>query len=132
MSRSKGGPRRWLALLVVLAATAVVIRAIARRFTRYEVVGPSMLPAYRPGDWLIVDQWAYRHRPPRPGDLVLAADPREPSRTLLKRVTRVEADGATWLEGDNPSASTDSRHFGPVAPEELRGRVVCRYWPLRR
>jgi len=91
-----------------------------------------MRPTFVPGDWLIADRRAYRSQPPRPGELVLAADPREPSRTLLKRVAHVAPGGATWLEGDNPAASTDSRHFGAVPREALRGRIRLRYWPLRR
>jgi nickel-type superoxide dismutase maturation protease len=92
---------------------------------RFVVEGESMLPAYRAGDWLIVDTRVFRSRHPRVGEVVVARDPREPSRRLLKRVVRVEPGGAIWLEGDNPDASTDSRHFGAVT--ELVGLVRWRY-----
>jgi nickel-type superoxide dismutase maturation protease len=95
---------------------------------RYEVSGDSMLPALSPGDWLLVDRGAYRSAPPRAGDLVIADDPRTTSRALVKRVASIDDEGV-WLEGDNPGASTDSRHFGPIALTGLRGRVVFRYWP---
>jgi type IV secretory pathway protease TraF len=50
----------------------------------------------------------------------------------MKRVVRIEDRGGVWLEGDNPAESTDSRHFGPVSPDEIFGLVRWRYWPLRR
>jgi nickel-type superoxide dismutase maturation protease len=93
---------------------------------RFVVEGESMLPAYRAGDYLLVDVRVFLSRNPRVGEAVVAKDPRDPSRRLLKRVTRVEPGPLVWLEGDNPEGSTDSRHFGPVA--ELEGLVRWRYW----
>jgi inner membrane protease subunit 1 len=43
----------------------------------------------------------------------------------------VVPDGHVWLEGDNPSNSSDSRHYGPVPASLIVGRVLCRVWPLR-
>jgi signal peptidase I len=37
--------------------------------------------------------------------------------------------GHVWLEGDNPSDSTDSRMYGPVPEALITGRVVCKIWP---
>jgi nickel-type superoxide dismutase maturation protease len=91
-----------------------------------------MSPSLRPGDFLVVDLFAYRERTPSPGDVVLAPDPREPARTLVKRVKRAAPEEPMILSGDNPAASTDSRTFGPVDPDSVLGRVVFRYWPLSR
>jgi len=38
--------------------------------------------------------------------------------------------GHIWVEGDNPPFSKDSRHYGPVPKEWIRGRLVARLWPL--
>lgn len=38
--------------------------------------------------------------------------------------------GHVWLEGDNALNSTDSRTFGSVPAGLIRGRAVCRLWPL--
>lgn len=35
-----------------------------------------------------------------------------------------------WLEGDFPPFSVDSRHYGPVPVDWIRGRILCRVWPL--
>jgi mitochondrial inner membrane protease subunit 1 len=34
-----------------------------------------------------------------------------------------------WLEGDFPPFSRDSRHYGPIPVEWIRGRIVARIWP---
>ena len=90
-----------------------------------------MAPTLEPGDWLLADPDAYRDSPPRVGDLVLVPDPRQPSRLLVKRVAEV-ADGALFVAGDSPDASTDSRTFGSIDPASVAGRPRFRYWPPRR
>lgn len=47
-------------------------------------------------------------------------------------VVVVVPPGHVWVEGDDPPASTDSRHYGPVRESSLRGRIVARLWPARR
>lgn len=41
-------------------------------------------------------------------------------------------DDAVLVMGDDRDTSVDSRHFGPVPVERLRGRVRLRIWPLSR
>ena len=91
-----------------------------------------MEPALEPGDWVLVDERAYRRKLPRRGHVVIAKDPRDPDRNLVKRVAQVDLHGGVRIEGDNPAESTDSREFGPVAPENVVGRVRWRYWPPGR
>ena len=100
---------------------------------RTAVEGLSMVPALRPGDWLL----AWRTQRIRPGQVVLAWHPRRPELLLVKRVAwRVEGDGEVgggwWLASDNavPGAE-DSAHFGPVPTENIVAVVLVRYWPLR-
>jgi nickel-type superoxide dismutase maturation protease len=95
--------------------------------SRVEVRGDSMRPALEPGDRLLV----VRGRAVRVGDGVALDDPRQPARTMVKRVAG-RGDGGVTVLGDNPGASTDSRAFGPVAPGAVRGRAVYRYFPDSR
>jgi type IV secretory pathway protease TraF len=67
----------------------------------------------------------------RPGDIVAASDPRQPERSLLKRVVDVGQEGV-FLLGDNPEHSTDSRQFGPVPMASVRGKAIYRYGPPAR
>jgi signal peptidase I len=85
------------------------------------VAGHSMEPTLRDGDWLI-----YRVVAPRLGDVVVARDPREPERWLVKRVRALSADSIE-LSGDAPGHDA-----GRVAPANVIGRVIFRYWPPRR
>ncbi|MCC6388091.1 MAG: nickel-type superoxide dismutase maturation protease [Dehalococcoidia bacterium] len=117
--------------LVTFAATVAAGALIARRYTRYCVRGVSMEPAFRDGDFVVVDRAAYRRAAPKAGQVVIATDPREPARTVVKRAAEV-TDTDVTLRGDNAAHSTDSRTYGPIPRDAVIGRVVFRYWPLRR
>lgn len=115
------------------AALAPGLAHLARSWrARVAVVGGSMTPTLQPGDWLLVDPTAFRRRAPRPGQLVLALDPRDARRELVKRVAAIDLDGRLLLAGDARDASTDSRTFGAVDPATLRGRPWFRIRPLGR
>ena len=92
-----------------------------------------MAPALLPGDRLLVERLTYRRRSPRTDEIVLAADPRQPSRELVKRIGLVDpSSGSADLTGDAPDESTDSRTFGPVDLGNVRWRAVLRCWPPGR
>ena len=100
-------------------------------FIRYAVDGPSMEPAYRAGDRLIVSRLMYVFRAPRAGDVVVVRDPELPSRHLVKRIDAVLENRPGQLRyfliGDNVAESRDSRHFGAVTRRHIVGRVWFRY-----
>jgi signal peptidase I len=117
----------------VLGGAAAILLAFRRAVDVVEVRGGSMAPALLAGDRLLVESVTYRRRRPRPGDVVLAPDPRSPQRELIKRIAAVDpATASLSLAGDAPDASTDSRAFGPVPLNDVRWRAVGRYWPPRR
>ena len=124
------------ALLAGLVGAAVGLTAgvVARRgYDVVEVRGRSMAPTLLPGDRLVVESRTFARRAPRPGELVLAADPRQPRRELVKRVAAVDGEAGTLeLRGDSAPESTDSRTFGALPLTEVRWRVTARYWPPAR
>ena len=93
---------------------------------RFRVTGTSMAPLLQPGDEVLVAPRAYRQQPPGLGDIVVVQHPYRTDLRLVKRVTAVLENGRYMIEGDNPSDSTDSRSFGPVAPHQILGRVTSR------
>jgi nickel-type superoxide dismutase maturation protease len=93
-----------------------------------------MEPALRPGDWLVVRRTMVpgRSLPVRAGQLVVARHPGRPGLLIVKRAARLDAAG-WWLASDNPAAgAVDSRAFGAVPASLIEGRVLLRYWPVRR
>ena len=119
---------RWLLVI----AGASVLLAVARRYTALVAVdGRSMAPALLPGDWLVIESLSYRRRTPSAGEVVVAGDPREPHREVIKRVYP-DAAGGYRLLGDDPAGSTDSRAWGSVSANAVRWRAAFRYWPPAR
>ena len=120
-----------------LAGSSLVALAVALAlclFQRVTVVGDSMAPGLQPGDRLLVRKASRRRRRVpalRAGDIVVANDPRQPARALVKRVAAAEGS-LVWLVGDNPGHSTDSRDFGPVPLDSVLGRAIYRYSPPAR
>jgi nickel-type superoxide dismutase maturation protease len=100
--------------------------------SRYIVDGPSMEPAYRAGDRLIVNRLAYLRSAPAIGDVVVLRDPEHARRLLIKRIAAAP-DGAcpgpaqVWVLGDNAAESRDSRAFGAVERRAVVGKARWRY-----
>jgi len=131
------GPLTIVLLTASTAAALAPARTAAGRVSRswasrVAVAGRSMEPALEDGDWVLVDPDSYAARLPRPGELILAPDPRESGRVLIKRVAEVSPDGRLTVLGDAPDASTDSRAFGAIDATDVRGRPWFRYWPPGR
>lgn len=111
----------------------------ARRIWRAVVAERSMAPTLEPGDALLVIPAGPYGLPwlrgaPRVGSIVIVESE---ERFTVKRVAAWPDDAlqrpdALWLLGDNATASTDSRHGGPVALSALRGIVAFRTGPSGR
>jgi signal peptidase I len=114
-------------------------------FKKIELRGDSMSPNYNDGDWLL-----FRLLPAKSkmasraqglvGKVVLIQRQSEVGTDFLqiKRVTKVtknqdsqgqdfQGDVEIWVEGDNKSASTDSRSWGALNHEEVIGKLIFRY-----
>ena len=92
--------------------------------SRYKYVceGKSMNPTLKDGETVLVDKLAIIEV----GDIVIAKHPVEQTSEIVKRVERVNERGHYFLVGDNLEDSNDSRHFGAVTKEYIKGKVVAR------
>lgn len=83
-----------------------------------------MLPSLPPGVEILYAPDAYQKSPPQVNDIVVIDHPYDQKLILVKRVTRVASNGNCFLTGDNPAASTDSRHWGLVSRHKILGKVT--------
>jgi len=95
---------------------------------RFRVEERSMSPDLEPGDYVIVNRWAYRRRDPAIGELVVFRDTQRAGRYLCKRIEAVPEPGFYSVRGRNESVSRDSRTFGPVPRDRIVGKV---WWSAR-
>jgi nickel-type superoxide dismutase maturation protease len=92
-------------------------------FAVFKVEGESMLPDFRPGDFIILNRWACAFRKPRAQEVIVLRDPRRRSRLLLKRITAV-LEKEVYVQGAHLKASVDSRTFGYVLKKDILGRPL--------
>ena len=100
-----------------------------RAFRTIAVSGSSMSPTFNDGDWLIFR--SHRRASAKQvqhllGKVVVIERKSYPGIHFIKRVIRADANGI-WVEGDNKEASTDSRNWGALTPDEIVGVVLFRY-----
>lgn len=141
------------------AARALLAVVPFALFVRTFVVAPiqipsaSMAPTLVPGDRVIVARTLYAAsgrpaidrwlpvRAPRRGDVVWFASPLVPGDRLVKRCAATAsqrfagervAAGRLAVVGDHSAASLDSRVFGTVPVDAVRGRVVLVLFSTRR
>lgn len=81
-----------------------------------------MNPTLKDGETVLVDRTAKIGV----GDIVVAKHPVEQRSEIVKRIERINKRGHYFLVGDNLEDSNDSRHFGAVAREYIKGKVVAR------
>ncbi len=126
----------------LLLATALVGVGLRRSLVR--VRGLSMRPTLREGDLVVTvplppvagdgplegPAWRLRERLVRPGTLVVLSEPSDRAHLIIKRATRVTAEGVDVI-GDDPGWSIDSRTFGTVPHRDVR-RIVLGRLPLPR
>ena len=89
-------------------------------FKRFKVVDQSMEPNFKEGDYVLVNTAAYKLRKPKVGDVVVLE---KEHKKLLKRIVKI-AGNEFFVEGDNKTASRDSRQFGLVSKREILGKVI--------
>lgn len=82
-----------------------------------------MYPTLKNGDTVLVDKSAETIEV---GDIVLAKHPVEQISEVIKRVQKINERGHYFLVGDNLDDSNDSRNFGAVTREYIKGKVVAR------
>ncbi len=89
------------------------------------IQGDSMAPKFRSGDLVLIKSAKQAKR----NQVVIAQRPDREELLIIKRVITITNQGY-WLQGDNTEFSDDSRLFGEVSKDSIKGVVLFRYWPL--
>ena len=115
-------------------------------FDFFLLEGESMMPTFDSfGNIVIIDKFSYKlkNMQLKKGDIVCLINPINPKMFMCKRIKYFENDlifketeseekiklNYIWVEGDNSENSLDSRKFGPVHKELIKGRVLMQIWP---
>jgi signal peptidase I len=94
----------------------------------YFVPSASMEPTLKPGQFILLDTWAYHDNVPSLNDVVVFEHGIK-KQHLVKRISlwpsaKLTKNSLLWyVTGDNRSSSQDSRYFGGVTAEQLIGEV---------
>jgi signal peptidase I len=73
------------AVITILIA-AVVYLGLRMAIQSFRVDGPSMLPNFETGQWVLVNKLEYRFGEPHRGDVIIFRSPHDRSSNLIKRV----------------------------------------------
>ncbi|MBI4692327.1 MAG: signal peptidase I [Candidatus Terrybacteria bacterium] len=142
-SKEKNSLWEFIKFTVIAILIVVPIRLwIAQPFI---VSGASMEPTFDNGDYLIIDELSYNLRKPQKGEVVVFRYPLDPSKFFIKRIAGLPeetmeingrkitlAENEYFVLGDNRSASSDSRIWGPVPENLIVGRTLVRLWPITK
>ena len=92
-----------------------------------------MAPTLHEADRLlgVSPSWLPRLLQPAVGRIVVFREPRDAGKRSIKRIVSREESG-WFVLGDNPSRSTDSRVYGPVADGAIEAVALLRYGPAQR
>lgn len=110
-----------LVISVVICALVILLLYI---FPIIEVVGDSMYPTYKDGEFNVSVRVVSRKQM-KLGDVYIFKSPT--GRTCIKRLTRVRQQGKSefyFFEGDNSEVSWDSRKYGYVRFKDVKARLI--------
>lgn len=158
--------------VVVALVLAVVLYLFI--MTPHEVVGNSMHPTYKNGEYLMANKISYKFSTPQRGDVVIFKY--SETQDFIKRIigvpgdtvmvkdghiyvngerldessyldasvitnggsyihegqTATVPDGEYFVCGDNRPNSSDSREFGPVSVDRIKGKAWIVYFPFNQ
>ena len=78
-----------------------------------------MLPTFKPGT-ILLGAAKYLVKPKVGLPVVIKKD-----LFMIKRVKKIDKNGV-WVEGDNKTASNDSRQFGYLKPNQIQAVIFMR------
>ncbi|MEK7585367.1 MAG: signal peptidase I [Patescibacteria group bacterium] len=135
----------WEVIRFVLVTLLIVVPIRSYVAQPFIVSGLSMTPSFQDGEYLIIDELSYHFRSPAKGEVIVFRYPKDPAKFFIKRVIGVPGETVKvrgsdrllgpndyYVLGDNRDMSLDSREWGPVPEDLIKGRVFLRLFPFNR
>ncbi len=129
--------QKWLLVAFPLLCPLVLLAVFALKsyifgFQLYKVTSVSMAPTLQDRDIVLVDTWHYSFNVPEVGDIVVFSLNGKDS-IYIKRIMKKpdhlsrSSKDQLYLLGDNKGKSVDSRHFGLVGKQFIKGKMKLRF-----
>jgi nickel-type superoxide dismutase maturation protease len=97
-------------------------------YKTFVVRGEAMEPTYKEGDYLLVKKQDNYQK----GDVITFKYPKDQKQHFIKRISDIPKEKEYFVLGDNLKHSSDSRSWGTVSHDLVRGKVIKKYldWPF--
>lgn len=86
-------------VLVTVLIAAVVYLGLRTAVQSFRVEGPSMLPNFHTGEWVLVNKLAYKFRQPQRGQVIIFHEPAVGNTDLIKRVIGFPGETVDMING---------------------------------
>ena len=91
--------------------------------SRFKIAGHSMTPTFSEEDSVLVSSFPFLFIKPKKGDVVVFE---KYNRLYIKRIGKIKEE-KYFLVGDNKKDSEDSRRFGSVSREQIKGKIIYKF-----
>jgi len=88
---------------------------------RMKITGQSMHPTLKQNDLVLIK--TYKNTPPQTNDIIVLWHPTKTNLKIIKRLHHTTPEGNYFVLSDN-NQGQDSRHYGPINPKLLIGKVT--------
>ena len=144
-------------LILILAAIAVAFLVSTFLVRMIDVVGRSMDPTLKDGEWVLIDRVSYQFTKPKRGDIVVFENKEITNSLIVKRIIAVPGDAVElqngclfinekpyedefsvrygddcyFVLGDNRSESNDCVSWEEpyIKIEDIQGKVILKLFP---
>lgn len=110
-------------IITVILIVIILVPLLLCNFPLAIVEGNSMYPTYKDGSVLLATR-LFNIEHLKVGDVCVY---QRGENLVIKRITRINPTGDSYsfyFEGDNPTDSYDSRHYGYVEEERIVAKVI--------
>ena len=86
-------------IAITLLIALVVYFGLRTAVQSYRVDGPSMLPNFETGQWVLVNKLVYKLHEPQRGDVIIFRSPHAPDKNLIKRLIGFPGESIELKDG---------------------------------